>query len=318
MTERAEPLSIAPESSVSDELLPIREVVRLTGVNPVTLRAWERRYGLIQPVRTEGGHRLYSAQDVATIRSIMLWTDRGVSVSKVGSILTRNASAANAPPSQPAAVDAAAGEWQQWQQSLLQALQQFDQARLDQLYGQVFSTYPLSVAFEQVLMPVWYQQRLESGFGHVSQWLFLDTFLRARVLQRLQALRQPNAECVLLAALPGACRELELLVAGLLLGGEEGAIRVLPLGQPFDELSLICQAVKPKGLVLFAPAPPAAATLRQLDKLVLAIDCPLALAGPGAELVQDSLQGTAVANLGAASGLMRRRLAQFLTGHLDT
>ena len=35
-----------------EELFPIREVARLTGINPVTLRAWERRYGLIQPVRT--------------------------------------------------------------------------------------------------------------------------------------------------------------------------------------------------------------------------------------------------------------------------
>ena len=37
---------------------PIREVSRLTGVNAVTLRAWQRRYGLVQPARTEKGHRL--------------------------------------------------------------------------------------------------------------------------------------------------------------------------------------------------------------------------------------------------------------------
>ncbi|MBF4212988.1 MerR family DNA-binding transcriptional regulator, partial [Pseudomonas donghuensis] len=44
-------------SLIREELFPIREVARLTGVNPVTLRAWERRYGLIQPTRTESGHR---------------------------------------------------------------------------------------------------------------------------------------------------------------------------------------------------------------------------------------------------------------------
>lgn len=47
-----------------EQLFPIREVSRLTGVNPVTLRAWERRYGLIQPARTESGHRLYSMTDI--------------------------------------------------------------------------------------------------------------------------------------------------------------------------------------------------------------------------------------------------------------
>ena len=38
---------------------PIREVARITGVNAVTLRAWERRYGLIVPHRTAKGHRLF-------------------------------------------------------------------------------------------------------------------------------------------------------------------------------------------------------------------------------------------------------------------
>ena len=52
------PASTAPGTLEREELFPIREVARLTGVNPVTLRAWERRYGLIQPTRTESGHRL--------------------------------------------------------------------------------------------------------------------------------------------------------------------------------------------------------------------------------------------------------------------
>ena len=46
------------ESASDDVLLPMREVASLTGVNPITLRAWERRHGLIRPVPTVGGHRL--------------------------------------------------------------------------------------------------------------------------------------------------------------------------------------------------------------------------------------------------------------------
>ena len=45
-------------------LLPIRVISRLSGVNTVTLRARERRYGLLTPTRTEKGHRLYSQEDV--------------------------------------------------------------------------------------------------------------------------------------------------------------------------------------------------------------------------------------------------------------
>jgi hypothetical protein len=59
---------LASQSLNQEELFPIREVSRLTGVNPVTLRAWERRYGLIQPTRTESGHRLYSLADIDAVQ----------------------------------------------------------------------------------------------------------------------------------------------------------------------------------------------------------------------------------------------------------
>ena len=45
----------------SEALLAIGELARRTGVNPVTLRAWERRYGLLKPQRTANLHRLYCA-----------------------------------------------------------------------------------------------------------------------------------------------------------------------------------------------------------------------------------------------------------------
>ena len=51
----------------AEGLLPIRTVSLLTGVNAITLRAWERRYGLVIPQRTPKGHRLYTQQDVERI-----------------------------------------------------------------------------------------------------------------------------------------------------------------------------------------------------------------------------------------------------------
>lgn len=56
----------------SEDLLPIGEVARLTGVNPVTLRAWERRYGLIKPQRTPKGHRLYPQDQVQRVQAAAL------------------------------------------------------------------------------------------------------------------------------------------------------------------------------------------------------------------------------------------------------
>jgi DNA-binding transcriptional MerR regulator len=314
MTELArasEPLSA--DSLKQQELFPIREVSRLTGVNPVTLRAWERRYGLIQPTRTESGHRLYSMADIEAVRSILAWTERGVAVSKVGSILSRSA----VEPREHQ--EAAAGEWGEWVAQVQRAVATFDEPRLDQIYGQIFSSYPLPVVFQNVLLPVWQQllQR-QDEYGQTSEWLFLDAFLRGRVLQRLQLARGPAESRVLLAAVPGQCRELELLVSGLLLSSDTIAMNVLAVGQPLDELPLVCEKVRPRALVLYSNMLPSAALLRQLGKLSLGLDCPLVLAGEAAELAEDSLLGSPIACLGSSGKLMQRRLQQFLDGHLDT
>jgi DNA-binding transcriptional MerR regulator len=317
MSDLVGALSLDSSALKQEELFPIREVSRLTGVNPVTLRAWERRYGLIRPTRTDSGHRLYSQADIESVRSILAWIERGVSVSKVGKILAKNISTRSA--STPVYEEVSTGEWAQWQAQLRRAISAFDDVRLDRLYGQIFSSYPLPVVFQDILMPLWQELLLrQDEFGQASEWLFFDTFLRARTLQRLQIFRTQVEERVLLAALPGHCRELELLVTGLLLSSSEVSVSVLGVGQPLEELALVCERMQPQALVLFTNLPPSDDLPRVLARLALALDCPLVLAGDGAELAEDSLSGSPIACLGNEGRLMQRRLQQFLAGHLDT
>lgn len=47
---------------------PVRTVARMTGLSPDLIRAWEKRYGVVAPVRGPRGSRLYSADDVAHLR----------------------------------------------------------------------------------------------------------------------------------------------------------------------------------------------------------------------------------------------------------
>lgn len=316
MTELAA-LTLASAALSQEELFPIREVSRLTGVNPVTLRAWERRYGLIQPTRTESGHRLYSQANIEAIRSILAWLERGVAVSKVGKILQRNEQAQSSPS--PVSQELASGEWGEWQQQIRRALSDFDQARLEQLYGQVFSSYPLAVVFQDVLMPLWQQLKLrQNEFGRSSEWLFFDAFLRARALQRLQLARGTGNVRVVLAAMPGQCQELELLVCGLLLGAGEVALTVLAQGQPLDELTLVCEKLQPQLLVLFSNHPPSNDFARQMARLALTLECPLAIAGELSELAAEQMRGSSVACLGNDGRTLQQRMQQLLRGQLDT
>jgi len=313
----ANPASQASVALEREELFPIREVSRLTGVNPVTLRAWERRYGLIQPTRTESGHRLYSMTEIERVRSIVDWIDRGVAVSKVGKILAKT---------EPLKVlahiipdDLVQADYAQWQQQVQAAISAFDDRALDQVYNQIFSSYALPVVFQDILMPLWLQMlQRQDAFGQTSEWLFFDGFLRARVLQRIVALRGTQPRKVIVSALAGQCRELELLVAALFLSGNDAGVRVLTTGQPFDELALVCERIKPQALVLFSNHAPSADLPRRLNRLALSLDCQVMLAGDAADLAQDSLAGSSIGCLGNEGATMRQRMTQFLAGTLDT
>ena len=306
---------VEPVATMTDAqtLYPIREVARLTGINPVTLRAWERRYGLIQPIRTESGHRLYSVSDIETVRQVMGWLERGVAVSKVAELLARSVK-----PEQTHQ-DACLDEYAHWQTRVQSALSAFDERELDRLYGQVFSSYPVEVVFQSVFLPLWRQlMRAQDEFGRTSEWLLLDNFLRARVQQRLQVQAWDAPHSVLLVAMSELSHELELLVAGLMLCRNDLAVRLLAMGQPLDELSLIADKIKPEAVVVFASRSLGTVHHRRLTRLAQTLNCSLLLAGTATDLACETLAGLGVGWLGSEGREMSQRLGAYLKGTLDT
>ncbi|WLH00270.1 MerR family transcriptional regulator [Pseudomonas beijingensis] len=300
-----------------EDLFPIREVARMTGVNPVTLRAWERRYGLIQPTRTESGHRLYSLSDIEKVRSILAWIERGVAVSKVGKILAKTESVQ--PVSTLISSDLVMADHARWQQQVADAVGNFDDVELDRVYGQVFSTYSVPIVFQDILMPLWRRMlHRQPEFGQISEWVFLDGFLRSRIIQRLLLKREGQSPRVLVCALAGQCRELELLVTALFLSKADVGVRALSIGLPFNELALVCQKIQPLALVLVSNHAPLPDLPKRLGKLAMSLDCPLMLAGDASDLAQESLAGSSIGCLGNEGTVMRQRLRQFLEGNLDT
>lgn len=283
----------------------------------MTLRAWERRYGLIQPTRTESGHRLYSMHDIERVQSILGWIGRGVAVSKVGRILAKAREVQALPNIIPDELIEA--DYAQWQAQITAALGNFDDMELGRIYGQVFSTYSLTVTFQNIFMPLWTQLlRQHDLFGETSEWVMLDGFLRTRVLQRLFFLRGTQPLRVVVSAIDGQCRKLELLLAALYMGSAQVGVRLLALGQPFDELTLVCEKIKPHALVLFSNQAPTSDFIRRVNRLAMSLNCRLMLAGDSADLAQESLAGSSIGCIGNEGVLMQQRLQQFLAGTLDT
>ncbi|MDQ3203573.1 MAG: helix-turn-helix-type transcriptional regulator, partial [Pseudomonadota bacterium] len=102
------------------------------------------------------------------------------------------------------------------------------------------------------------------------------------------------------------------------LSNSDYALQVMAVGQPFDELTLVCERIKPQALVLFSNHAPAAQLPQLLDRLAMSIDCQLLLAGEVVELAQENLIGSSIGCLGSEGTQMRQRLKQFLAGGLDT
>jgi hypothetical protein len=123
---------------------------------------------------------------------------------------------------------------------------------------------------------------------------------------------------VIVCALADQAHELEVLVTALYLSSVDSAIQLLSIGQPFDELTLVCERINPTALVLVSNHAPAPELPRRLNRLALSLDCQLLLAGDASDLAQDSLAGSSIGCLGNEGMVMRQRLKQFLAGNLDT
>ncbi|GAL27037.1 transcriptional regulator MerR family [Vibrio variabilis] len=128
----------------NETLYAIREVADLTGVKPVTLRAWQRRYNLIQPQRTDKGHRLYTPEDVERINTIQGWLSKGVSIGKVKSLLDSDTlSQANIDTEQLEEVS-----------EMLDALSHLNGNKIDKILDAVLKEYPLDIVEGKFVVPV--------------------------------------------------------------------------------------------------------------------------------------------------------------------
>lgn len=155
----------------------IGEASALTGINPVTLRAWERRYGLIQPHRTGKGHRFYEDDDIRRIRQITGWLERGVAISRVRALLEQS----------PVALDTDGAD--PWRQSIAEgmaALADFDVHRLERLFNSLQRQYPLERLLDDWLEPM--RAELRGFSDRPAAELFdgaLVSFLQAKLGVRL-------------------------------------------------------------------------------------------------------------------------------------
>lgn len=261
-------------AAASAGLLPIREIARQTGVNPATLRAWERRYGLIQPQRTAKGHRLYDADHVARIRQVLGWLERGVAISQVRRLLQD--------PQQPPAT--ASTQWHEQQQRWLGHIAQLNERALDGCFNQAQALYPSETLCQHLLWPVLQQvqQRQvappEKGVEQVFFLSWLRSKLGARVYHGNRLLDGPP---LLMLNLSERVMEPGLWLCAWLASNRGCPVRVLDWAFPLAHMPQAIARIDPCAVLLYGEQ---ALAPGHLPRLFNAIDCPQLLCGQAVRL----------------------------------
>ena len=159
-----------------ERYLRIGELSRRSGVSVDLLRAWERRYGLLEPARSDGGFRLYSDDDVERVRTMQAHLGEGLAAAEAARrALAREPETAGPVPS---------GAVEQARQELTEALASFAEARAHSAFDRVLGALTLDTVLADVVLPYLHElgESWARGETTIAQEHFASNIIRGRLL----------------------------------------------------------------------------------------------------------------------------------------
>jgi DNA-binding transcriptional MerR regulator len=256
-------------------LLRIGELSRRTGVNADTLRAWERRYGLINPARTDGGFRMYSGEDEARVRAMRTLIESGVSAGEAAR-LARSDVRPEPPPPGPS-LDGAG-------RRLREALERFDEAEANAVLDGAIAALSTDALATAVVLPVLEQvgERWEQGEATVGQEHFATNVVRGRLAGLARNWGAGRGPIAILACPEGELHDIGLILFGLALRERGWRIAYLGASTPIETVGDAARRLRPDAVVLAALT---AKPFRSASEGTAALseDARVLLAGKGAD-----------------------------------
>ena len=253
------------------------ELSRRLGVSEHVLRARESRYGLLQPVRSPGGFRLYSAADEARIRRMQAYLAQGLSAAEAAPAALASRPGTHRPaPAAPAAGSEPFTE-------LRRALDAFDepaaQAELDRLIPEL----SLPTVLRDVILPYLADlgERWQRGTASIAAEHFASNLIRGRLAGLARGWGSGHGPLALLACPPGELHDIPLMIFGIALNRTGWRIGYLGPDTRVEELARAAATSHPD-LVVLAATVPQTLQLLQPEVTSLARHAPLALAGADA------------------------------------
>lgn len=270
-------------------MYPVKAAAELSGLTPVTLRAWERRHGAVVPHRDARGQRVYDAVMVERLARLHRLVDQGHPISQLAGL-------------DDAALErllqerrkAGYGGVDGLPERMLDAVADYRVDVFDRELSVAIATLPLSVLIARVLAPLLKEVGVRWADGRlaIAQERLVSSLLRARLLSVLDQHPRERTPRLLFATLPGERHELGLI--GAALHARDAGVPLLYLGTelPAEELARVADRLGAAGVAVSSVDPGQAQLaldeLRRLDA-ALAPGVPLWLGGANARYLAEEL-----------------------------
>lgn len=252
-----------------------KAVAQETGVPADTFRAWERRYGVPRPQRTEGGHRLYSERDIAIIRWLRDRTAEGLTISQAIALMTSgtetNLSWLNT------AVDTEPHTWERFNSRLVAALTDFDAVRAEQILGEAFALYPLDDVFLKLIQPTMVEigEQWHEGKISVTAEHFATQFVRRKLASLFNTYNVKDGRgMILIGCAPTEQHDLGALLLSVFLVRHGWQVIYLGPEVPLSDLIDAIQRLQPDMVCMSAATTETALQLLEVGRTVTALPPP--------------------------------------------
>ncbi len=261
----------------------IGELARRTGLTPAVLRAWEQRYGVIEPQRSPGGTRLYSERDAERIRAMQHNMAAGLSAAEA-------ARAALAARSDQAVAEAGSSELGRDARALHAALTELDRERAERALDRLLAAFTFETVALSVILPYLIDvgERWERAEASVAEEHLATQILRGRLLGLTRGRPSGSRARAVLACPPAEHHDIALVMCSVALERQGWRVAMLGANTPISSITHAAEVINADCVVLAATTPePISAAGVELAGLAAGRPLLLAGAGAGAQQARD-------------------------------
>lgn len=287
----------------------IHRVAKLTGLSRDVIRVWERRYGLVNPVRSANRYREYTDEDVALLRFLKEELDQGQTIGSLAvegrdSLLQRMRLSTTSTHQELAPHENLIDE-------LISCLDPLEKIRFEQKLNGAIAVVPFDEALQRILLPLqrqigelWHQGRVSVAVEHyvtkvVQQKLF-------SVMNQLQV--NEYGPRLLIACPEGELHEIGAQAVAYLAASRGCHVYYLGPNLPASALAAICERVQPDLVLLSLTEVRSDEEGRRLFQELEALSAqwPVAMGGQGARALEPLMRETKIELLDDLAKLQSR------------